>query len=295
MSERLVKKVNVVGRGSLSVVIPKRWADSLGIKPGDRVFLGFDGSRIIISPATSEEGEEVNLMIEAEPRELALMKLIASYIEGVTRIKVRASYERVLELSEGLKDYVTGFVLMADPSSTVHELAFSDVKTSVPSALRILEAVSEELLICAEERCPSIHALYREFRRKYLYFLRAAKRGVAEGSLDPHDALDLVMTVEYVKELFDFIVALGLEAPEEDRELSRVLDLARAAISANLAQDIETAMDSVTRILGLLEGVKCSSGACRNVKYLVARLSEAVLGRCVRTKACRCKYFFPKV
>ena len=296
MSERLVKKVNVVGKGSLSIIVPKRWADALGIKPGDRVSLYFDGSKITVVPSSSsEQSEEVNVLIEYESRDLAIRKLVASYVEGVTRVKIKSSYEQSLELSESLKDYVTSFVLMANPDSNVHELVFSDVKTDLLSLLKTIEATSSKLIDCIEEKDPSTPATYREFYRKYLYFLRTIKQSVADGSIDPYEALDLAVSIEYIKELFDILV--GVEQPKlsEDVELSRVLELSRAAISATLVQDVETAVNSVIKVLGLLGEAECRNEICRNIKYLTSRISEVVLGRCVRNKACRCKYFFPKV
>lgn len=296
MSERLVKKVNVVGKGSLSLIVPKRWADALGIKPGTRVSLYFDGSKITVMPTTgNDREEEVNVLIEPESHNLAIRKLVASYVEGVTRVKIKASYDQTLELSESLKDYVTSFVLMANPDSAVHELAFSDVKTDLLSILKTLEATSSKLLECFEEQDPSISVNYREFYRKYLYFLRSVKQSVAVGFLDPYEALDLVVSVEYIKELFDFLVAAEQGRPREDHDLPKMLELTRTAINAVLVQDVETAVNTVIRVLSLLEGIVCSSELCRNIKYLTARISEVILGRCVRNKACRCKYFFPKI
>lgn len=296
MSERLVKKVNVVGKGSLSIIVPKRWADALGIKPGDRVSLHFDGSKITVVPtSSSEQAEDVNVLIEYDSGGLAVRKLVASYVEGVTRVKIRASYEKALELSESLKDYVTSFVLMANPDSTLHELVFSDVKTDLLSLLKTIEATSGKLLDSVEEPDPSVSATYREFYRKYLYFLRSVKQGVADGSVDPYEALDLAVSIEYVKELFDILVATDHLRLREDAELPKMLELSRAAISAILVQDVETAVSSVIRVLSLLDGVECRTEVCRNIKYLTSRISEVVLGRCVRNKACRCKYFFPKI
>ncbi|MEM2595030.1 MAG: hypothetical protein QW529_03580, partial [Sulfolobales archaeon] len=65
--------------------------------------------------------------------------------------------------------------------------------------------------------------------------------------------------------------------------------------SATLIQDVETAVNSVIKVLSLLGETECRNEICRNIKYLTSRISEVVLGRCVRNKACRCKYFFPKV
>ncbi|MCX8184772.1 MAG: AbrB/MazE/SpoVT family DNA-binding domain-containing protein [Sulfolobales archaeon] len=296
MSERLVKKANIVGRGSLSIVVPKRWADALGIKPGDRVLLHFDGSKITVSPtASSEQNEEVNVLVELDSSSIAIRKLVASYVEGVTRVKLKAEYEHVLKLSEELKNYVTSFILIANPDLDTHELAFSDVKTDLVSLLKTMEATSSKLVENIEERDPSALVTYREFYRKYLYFLRSLKQSVADGSLDSYEALDLAVSIEYVKEIFDLLITADQSKLSSDSNLLRILEIARAAISATLLQDVEVAVNNVIKILNLLEEVNCASEICRSVKYLATRISELVLGRCVRNRACRCKYFFPKV
>ncbi|MEM2018731.1 MAG: AbrB/MazE/SpoVT family DNA-binding domain-containing protein, partial [Zestosphaera sp.] len=129
MTEKIVKKIGLIGKGSLSVVIPKKWADSIGVRPGDEIGLIFDGSKITIVPHTQEEPENINILIEIEEPDLALRKLIASYVEGVTRVKVRAEYTELLKISEKLRESISMFMLRADPNSRIHEIIFDDVKT----------------------------------------------------------------------------------------------------------------------------------------------------------------------
>lgn len=296
MSERLAKRVNVVGKGSLSVIIPKRWADALGLKPGDRVDLHFDGSKITVTPSqATESSEDVNVLIELENREIALRKLIASYIEGVTRVRIRGSYDQVVKLSEDFRNYVTGFVMMSRPDSDLHDLVFSDIKIDIATILRTLEAISSRFIEEIESGDPSASMTYREFHNKYLYFLRSVKLSIAEDSLDPYEALDLILSVEYIKELLDKVVSTDMAKIREDEDLAKLFDLARGVISALLVKDVETAVSEVLKIFGLLEGVVCRTDTCANVKYLTTKISEIVLGRCIRNKACRCRYFFPKI
>jgi len=295
MSERLVKRVNVVGRGSLSVILPKRWAEALGLKPGDRVNLVFDGSRVVLTPYSSEgAAEEMNIMVEVGSEEVALRKLVASYFEGVTRVKVRSGYEEVVKLSERLRDVVPGFVLMGNPQSTVHEVVFTDVETSLPELLKTFEPVVYRALEEIEE-VGSPGPMYREFMRKYLHLLRAIKYGAAQGSLDTYEAVDLALALEYIRELVDSVARLERSRVEVDAALGQVLDSARALVGAILAEDVESATAVADKVLQILDTIHCGTEACSSLKYLATRMSEIVLGRCIRSKACRCKYFFPKV
>jgi len=291
----LVKRVNVVGRGSLSVILPKRWAEALGLKPGDRVNLVFDGSRVVLTPYSSEgAAEEMNIMVEVGSEEVALRKLVASYFEGVTRVKVRSGYEEVVKLSERLRDVVPGFVLMGNPQSTVHEVVFTDVETSLPELLKTFEPVVYRALEEIEE-VGSPGPMYREFMRKYLHLLRAIKYGAAQGSLDTYEAVDLALALEYIRELVDSVARLERSRVEVDAALGQVLDSARALVGAILAEDVESATAVADKVLQILDTIHCGTEACSSLKYLATRMSEIVLGRCIRSKACRCKYFFPKV
>jgi AbrB family looped-hinge helix DNA binding protein len=295
MSERLLKKVNVVGKGSLSVIIPKRWADALGLKPGDTVSLHFNGSRIILSPVgLAEERSDVGILVELDKIDVALRKLVASYIEGVTKVKVKGDYKKVLELSENLRSSVTNFVLIPNPGSELHDIVFSDVKTDLQSLLKTVEFTSKKFLDEVEESSQAASSTYAEFYRKYLYFLRSIKLYVADGELDPYEALDLVVSIEYVKELLDILAPSSIKPPS-DPGIPTLLDLARAAIGALLIQDVETSVNSAIKVMDIIDTIACSSDLCESVKYLTMRVSEQILGRCIRNKACRCKYFFPKV
>jgi AbrB family looped-hinge helix DNA binding protein len=295
MSERLLKKVNVVGKGSLSVIIPKRWADALGLKPGDTVSLHFNGSRIILSPVgLAEERSDVGILVELDNIDVALRKLVASYIEGVTKVKVKGDYKKVLELSENLRSSVTNFVLIPNPDSELHDIVFSDVKTDLQSLLKTVESTSKKFLDEVEESSQAASSTYAEFYRKYLYFLRSIKLYVADGELDPYEALDLVVSIEYVKELLDILAPSSIKPPN-DPGIPTLLDLARAAIGALLIQDVETSVNSAIKVMDIIDTITCSSNLCESVKYLTMRISEQILGRCIRNKACRCKYFFPKV
>jgi len=295
MSERLVKRVNVVGRGSLSVILPKRWAEALGLKPGDRVNLIFDGSRVVLTPYGSEgAAEEMSIMVKVDKEEVALRKLTASYFEGVTRVKVRSDYDALVRLSERLRDVVPSFVLMGDPQSTVHEVVFTDVEASLPDLLRAFDSIVYRALEEIEEvGYPG--PMYREFMRKYLHLLRTIKHSAAQGSLDTYEAVDLALALEYVKELIDVVSRLGRDRIEVDTELGQVLDSAKALVGAILVEDVESATAVADKVLQILDEIPCTTDACSSLKYLATRMSEIVLGRCIRSKACRCKYFFPKV
>jgi bifunctional DNA-binding transcriptional regulator/antitoxin component of YhaV-PrlF toxin-antitoxin module len=296
MTEKIVKKVGLVGKGSLSVVIPKKWADSMGVKPGDEIGLIFNGSKITLVPHTQEESENVNILIEVDDLDLALRKLIASYVEGVTKVKVRAEYTELLKISERLRENISMFMLRAEPGSKIHEILFNDVKTDMPSTLKLIESITTEVLeslVSKDYEKASMY--YKEFMRNYLYFLRNLKLSLAENSIEPYEAIDLLLSIEYIKELVNTFLNVRELTPSEMRCVEKLVELAEGSINSLLAQDVDAAVNTASNILKLLKDIDVETDFCRRCSYLISKISELVLGRCIRNKACRCKHFYPKV
>lgn len=296
VTEKIVKKIGLVGKGSLSVVIPKKWADSIGVKPGDEVGLIFDGSKITIVPHAQKEPENVNILIEIDESDLALRKLVASYVEGVTRVKVKAEYTELLKVSERLRESISMFMLRADPNSRIHEIIFDDVKTDIPSTLRLIESMTAEILESLANRdYEKVTMYHREFMRIYLYFLRNLKLNLAEGSIEPYEAIDLLLSIEYVKELVNTFLNARELTSSEIKCVEKLIELTEGSINALLLQDIDTAVNTASNVLKLLKDINIESDFCERCTYLISKISELVLGRCIRNKACRCKHFYPKV
>lgn len=296
MTEKIVKKIGLVGKGSLSVVIPKKWADSIGVKPGDEVGLIFDGSKITLVPHTREGQENINILIDVDEPDLALRKLMASYVEGVTRVKVRAEYTELLKISERLRESISMFMLKADPNSKIHEVIFDDVRTDIPSTLRLVESVTTEILEnLISKDYEKVMMYHKEFMRLYLYFLRNLKLNLAENSIEPYEAIDLLLSIEYVKELINTFINARELISSEIECVEKLIELTEGSINALLAQDVDTAVNTASNILKSLRSIEIKSEFCERCLYLISKISELVLGRCIRNKACRCKHFYPKV
>lgn len=61
-------------------------------------------------PHTQEELDNINILIEIDEPDLALRKLIASYVEEVTRVEVRTEYSELLKISERLRESTSVFI-----------------------------------------------------------------------------------------------------------------------------------------------------------------------------------------
>ncbi|MEM2020825.1 MAG: hypothetical protein QXP80_01185 [Zestosphaera sp.] len=293
----MVKKVSIVGKGSLSVIIPKKWADIIGMKPGDYVNLVFDGSKITVLPHLKREDDnETNILVEVENQDLALRKLTAAYMEGITKVKIKSDYIGVVELIEKLKDSVTMFILKANPNSNIHELIFNDVTMDLNSVMKLMESTMSEVLEALREGMPERASVaYKEFMRMYLYFLRNLKMRLAEDAVEPYEAIDLVLSIEYVKELLDVLMYIPPQEIRENKLAGDLIELAESTTYALFSQDIDSAVNTASNVLKTVTSMSEAQGVYERCRYLLGKISVNVLGRCIRNKACRCKHFYPRV
>jgi len=87
-----VRKIQMAGKSSLAVTIPKRWAEVLGISAGNPVYLEFRGYEVAILPALMVHEVEVQRIIEVKPNETSdsvIRRVISAFIKGAQIIRVK--------------------------------------------------------------------------------------------------------------------------------------------------------------------------------------------------------------
>lgn len=298
--EKIIKKAGIVGKGSLAITIPKKWAERLGIKPGSSVSLLFDGSKVLLTPAKDVEDFEeirgINVLIEVEDMELSLRKLIAAYLEGVTKVKVKANYDVVMSLSNTLRENISMFMLVGEPESKLHEIIFNDVKVDRESLNRTyVSMVSKVLESLLENNMVGFELAYKEYLSKHYYYLRVLKAMVTEGNMDPYEAIDTALLLEYVKEVIEIVREHWRELIDNESSIQKLIEITSTLIRFSLIGDLEYSVNIASRSLQLIRDLKCSSPICLRIIHIISRISEVVLGKCIRNKACRCRHFYPKV
>lgn len=89
-----VRKIQMVGKSSLAVTIPRRWAELLGLKAGSPVNLELRGGEITIIPiaykATSDQQRIVRVGEEDDVNSV-IRRVISSFIKGSQTIRVLLS------------------------------------------------------------------------------------------------------------------------------------------------------------------------------------------------------------
>ena len=92
------RKLQLAGKSTFLVSLPKRWVTGAGLKAGDTLFVETesDGSVSIRSRATERPAVRRKIFLEKgeETREHLLRKLIGAYISGFGLVEVRFSPDR---------------------------------------------------------------------------------------------------------------------------------------------------------------------------------------------------------
>jgi len=304
MVEHEPRKVIRVGLRSLAITIPKRWASELGLAPGSTVDLYYDGESIAIRPRSVSEGEELSVFVDAsEGFERALRKIISSFLEGVTRVRVKADYGTALKLFAELRKRIPSMLTIADPKSSFHTIVFTEYRIEPQELLKKVVAVLENLVEMAKEgrlRCSDgdVDEVLHEVSRLYHLGIRLSKALVPQGTKRALEAVDNIFMLKYVRDAVELIASSCRELEAMDDGLrARILDTLIASIRSFVDNDIEGLLKVIDYARRIPESVG-SERVRRFVEKVVeasVMIAELGLSRCVRSKACRCRHFYPKL
>ncbi len=302
MVEHESRKVVRVGLRSLAVTIPKRWASELGLEPGSTVDLYFDGESITIKPRSPTEGEEVNVFVDAsEGIERVVRKIVSSFLEGVTRVKLKADYATALRVFSELRKHIPSMLTIADPKSRFHTIVFTEYRLEPWELLKKVVSVLENLLEMAREgrlECGSdeVTEVIAEVSRLYHLGIRVSKSLVVQGTKGALDAVDTLFMLKYVRDAVE-LLASSCEDLESlgEASRSRVLDTLATAIRSFVENDVDTLLKTIDVAKRLPEEVERGRRFVEKVAELSMLIAELGLSRCVRSKACRCRHFYPKL
>lgn len=110
-AERVFRRLQVVGRASYSVSLPKSWVLKMGLKAGDTLEMseGIDGSLRLSPPETKLKRSlcSINADLCRDAEQLGMI-VLAGYRVGYDIIRINCSKSPLHELSKGLENLVEG-------------------------------------------------------------------------------------------------------------------------------------------------------------------------------------------
>jgi len=301
-----IRKVQMLGRSSLSVTLPKSWARGIGLTKDDLVeirILPDQSLKLIPLGRSREEFQEV--VVRAEPgddlRSLT-MRVISAYLAGRDLITVdlggKSAWAR--DLKSAIRAKLVGVEVVAEKGGT---LTFQCMRTysdfPAPRAFARMSSLAADMVMDATEAllegdvelAEEIVARDEEVDKFYFLIGRQAS-AVVSGRLDPEDvrlrwavdALGYRLAAKAVERIGDHASnvarsALKFGAPVQGLEgVGRLAEMGTEIV--RLATDSLTSLDMAKASEALNLAGEASSLADRVLEEII--VSDAFRGRRVR-------------
>jgi len=170
---------------------------SLGLIQGNTIEMLFDGFSIVVKPLKrAEELRQVNIFVDlADGFDAALLKVVSTYVEGVTNVRVKASCSDMTKLGELLEDVINPLYIHANPASTIHKIILQDPPLSVDQVVSKLIGLTIRIL----KEGADLETLKISYRT-YNALLRVSKKEILAGSGGSLSVLDCVQLAEPLRD-----------------------------------------------------------------------------------------------
>ncbi len=296
MVEHDVRKLMRLGTSSTALILPKKWLQDLGLKPGSLVNLFFDGSSITVSPRMfvkgcggRVDGTQIFIDLSRDGVGVGAQEIAAAYVEGVSRIRVRGTEKEISALISELNNSIAGFIIVSREKS-LYDIVISEFHVDPDQLVsRGVSIVNEIISAYSSRDLDKVDALMREFRRLYNTALRLVRSEVVIAPPEEIPRLfDTLTIMDKIRELITFLKIDGTRMPKV--ALEDLGELFRAAIRSIMENNVRWALKVIQF---------CQTSVCRrHASYMVnviVDLCKVALRKCVRDRACRCKYFLPEI
>lgn len=255
------RRVQLVGRATYTVSLPKAWAQRVGLKPSSQVYMleQTDGSLVIYpSKPPSVKKEIVVTTSPSERASLLFRKIVAAYLDGYDVIKVRSvnrlTYEQLREIDNFVKR-MSGLEVVEEVAegATINALvgiADFPVEQGFRRAHLITTLMFQEAMDSLKrldvELARSVMLRDGDVDRIYFLVARQLRAAVANPSvakslnIDVSDAVDYLMAIKRVEDVADSVESIakmveslhqgGISLPE--RLLADLMAVGEASFSA---------------------------------------------------------------
>jgi phosphate uptake regulator len=234
-SSEETRKIQLTGKSTYIVSLPKRWVTSMGLKAGSQVVISkqSDASLLLIPKelAKQTKSEEASILISQKDEPSTITrKIVALYLVGYNIIKIKTKDERITSLQRNLiKDLtrkkLVGTEIISDSSNEMKlQILLSYPELSVENALRRMcliaismhEDATQALRELDKKLAQDVIALDDEVDRFSLYIIRQLKAAVQSESIlkdiglsNQRDCLGYRVIVKSVERIADHAVKIA--------------------------------------------------------------------------------------
>jgi phosphate uptake regulator len=254
--EREVRKIQLTGKSTYIISLPKKWVDELKLKAGNPLSITRQGATtLLISPEENDRKAEgpiqVDLRIsEEEPPEAVIRKIIALYFLGYGVIRMLPKSGRITssqrtEIKDFIRRKLVGTEVVSDSSHEINlQVLLGFAELSVDNALRrmflLATSMHEDAVSALKEGnvelAEDVIRMDDEVDRFGFYIIRQLKYAVESegaikeiGLLKAKDCLGYRLIAKSVERIADHAVKIAenvvsLRAPPDQRVFEKIFE-----------------------------------------------------------------------
>jgi len=241
------RKIQVTGKSTYIVSLPKKWVTSMNLKAGSQLVISKQSdASLLLTPKELAKpmklGEAAIIVSQKDDPTTTIRKIIALYLIGYNYIVIKTRNERITSLQRNfIKDLtrkkLVGTEIMSDsPNEMKLQILLSYPELSVESALRrmcLIAASMHEDAIQAlkaqnKKLAQDVIALDDEVDRFSLYIIRQLKAAVQServlkdiGLSSPRDCLGYRVIAKSVERIADHAVKIAENALSLDEKIEK--------------------------------------------------------------------------
>ena len=229
-----IRKIQLTGRSTYIVSLPKRWMDRMKLSAGDQLVISEANSSLILTPRAfvkpEKPGEATIKVSTKDNPDSIVRKIIALYLVGYSLIRIKTIGENITSLQRNLvKDLarrkLVGVEIISDSENEiVLQILVSYSELSVENALRrmclITASMHNDALKALKDYdkklAQDVIALDDEVDRFSLYVIRQLKMAVQNerilkdiGLSNPRDCLGYRVVTKFVERIADHAVKIA--------------------------------------------------------------------------------------
>ncbi len=256
------RKIQLTGKSTYIVSLPKRWVTNMGLKAGSQVVISkqSDASLLLIPKELAKQAkseEAIALISQKDDPSTITRKIVSLYLVGYNIIKIKTKDERITSLQRNLiKDLtrkkLVGTEIISDSSNEMKlQILLSYPELSVENALRRMcliaismhEDATRALRELDKKLAHDVVALDDEVDRFSLYIIRQLKAAVQSESIlkdiglsNQRDCLGYRVIVKSVERIADHAVKIAenvilLNKKINDSVSRKISDMSSFAVS----------------------------------------------------------------
>jgi len=256
-----IRKIQLTGRSTYIVSLPKKWIERMRLGVGDQLVISEGDSSLILTPRAfvkPEKPMEATIKISQKDNPDSIVrKIIALYLVGYSLIRIKTIGENITSLQRNLvKDLarrkLVGVEIISDSASEIMlQILVSYPELSVENALRrmclITASMHNDALKALKDYdkklAQDVIALDDEVDRFSLYVIRQLKMAVQNerilkdiGLSNPRDCLGYRVVTKFVERIADHAVKIAenvmmINEKLNDPVLKRISEMSLLSVS----------------------------------------------------------------